>query len=369
MRDIERCRTAALGGHLQVCEHCGHEAPAYNSCRNRHCPKCQCIAQARWIARRCERVLPCPHFHVVFTVPAELRALALRNRKLLYAAMFRCAADAMLEMAADPRRLGAQLGVTAVLHTWTRDLRLHPHLHCVVTAGGLAPDARWRRSRYGSKFLLPVRPLARLFAGKLIDALCRARKRGELRLDGPCAELADPDVFALFKDRLYRHKWVVYAKRPFAGAEHVFKYLGRYTHRVAISNQRLLSLDERGVRFLTKNGQETTLPVEQFISRFLLHVLPKGFVKVRHYGLYAAGNVNTRLERAREQLLGAASTATDDPPEHHLPDDWKRCLLRIAGFDVTRCPRCGHGPLQRRALPTCYPPSHPRGPPSDRRAA
>ena len=312
MRAIETCRTPERGGHLDVCDACGYARPAYNSCRNRHCPKCEALREARWIEARMARLLPSPYFHVVFTLPAELRPLALRNRRRLFALLFRAASRTLLTLGLDPHRLGARLGVTAVLHTWTRDLQFHPHLHCLVTGGGLAADGtRWLRGR--RPHLLPVRVLSRLFRGKFVAALTREYTRGRLDLAGACAALADPRAFVHLKQQLYRHDWVVYAKRPFAGAAQVFRYLGRYTHRVGLSNHRLLAADETGVRFATKHGRAVCLPPDEFIRRFLLHVLPVRFVKSRHFGLFAPGRAAaTHRERAR-RLLAAPPVST--PPD------------------------------------------------------
>jgi len=348
MRAIEVCRTEILGGHVDVCNACGLARPAYNSCRNRHCPKCQALTQAVWIEKRMERVLPTHCFHVVFTLPHELGPLALRNRLFIFDLLFSSASRTLLELGRDEHRLGALLGVTAVLHTWTRDLRFHPHVHCIVTGGGLATDGgRWISSR--QKHLFSVRVLSDLFRGKFLDGLARAHERGELNPgDG---DIGDREAFGRLKDTLYRKKWVVYAKRPFAGPEQVFKYLGRYTHRVGISNRRLISLDERGVCFRTKDGKQVTIPPEEFIRRFLLHVLPHGFVKIRHYGLLASSNVRTKLEDARRHLEG------DKRPEDEIRADptWQERLFALTGIDVTTCPRCGgqmvRQPLGTHALP------------------
>jgi len=353
MYAIESCRTQALGGHVDVCNACDFSRPAYNSCRNRHCPKCQALTQAAWIDQRMERVLPTPHFHVVFTVPHELGGLALRNRRAIFDLLFSAAARTLLALGADERRLGALLGVTAVLHTWTRDLRFHPHVHCIVTGGGLASSGdRWVPCR--QKYLFPVRVLSKLFRGKFLDGLARAYERGELDLAGACATLADHHEFQTLKDTLHRKEWVVYAKRPFAGPEQVFKYLGQYTHRVGLSNHRLVSLDENGVCFRTKDRRQTTVAPEEFIRRFLLHVLPDGFVKIRHYGLLASGNVRTKLVEARRYL------EVSDKVEHHPRSEpsWKERFLALTGVDLTRCPRCGgemlshplHDPLHVAAL-------------------
>jgi hypothetical protein len=342
MRAIEACRTEVLGGHLDVCDSCGYSRPSYNSCRDRHCPKCQSLTQAKWIEERMERLLPVHYFHVVFTLPPSLRPVARRNQRAVYKLLFEAATRTLLTLGDDPARLGGQLGITAVLHTWTRELEFHPHLHCIVTGGGLSPDGTtWVPAR--RKYLFPVKVLSRLFRGLFLDGLKRAHAAGEVRLDGTDLEhLVGP---------LYQTEWVVYAKRPFGGPEQVFKYLGRYTHRVGISNQRLISMDERGVCFATKNGKTITLTPREFIRRFLLHVLPPGFHKIRHYGLWASGKISpTRLAAAR-QLLPAP--VPPPPVETDLPDDapdWQLRLLRLAGIDVTKCPSCGVGRMIRHPL-------------------
>jgi Putative transposase/Transposase zinc-binding domain len=344
MYAIEVCRTAVLGGHVDVCAACDLSRPAYNSCRNRHCPKCQALTQAAWVDRRMERVLPTHYFHVVFTLPHELGALVLGNRKVIFDLLFSAAARTLLDLGMDEKRLGAQLGVTAVLHTWTRDLRLHPHVHCIVTGGGLAPSGdRWISS--AQNYLFPARVLSPLFRGKFLDALTHAYERGELDLGGACAGLADRAQFDRLKDTLFRKDWVVYAKRPFAGPEQVFKYLGQYTHRVGISNHRLVSSDARGVCFRTKDGKRVTVSAEEFIRRFLLHVLPDGFVKIRHYGLLASGNVHTKLAAARRHLQPTGESDTARTPEQ----TWMERLTALTGVDLTICPRCG-GPMIRRPL-------------------
>jgi hypothetical protein len=344
MRAIEVCRTAQLGGHVDVCDTCAFARPAYNSCRNRHCPKCQALTQAAWIEKRMECVLPTHYFHVVFTLPHEIAALALQNRKAIFNLLFSAAAHTLLELGNDEQRLGAQLGVTTVLHTWTRDLRFHPHVHCIVTGGGLAPHGdRWISSR--QKYLFPVRVLSDLFRGKFLDGLADAYERGELNSEGACAVLANPESFNQLKDTLYRKNWVVYAKRPFAGPEQVFKYLGRYTHRVGISNHRLVSFDEHGVCFRTKNGKQVTIAPAEFIRRFLLHVLPNGFVKIRHHGLHASSNVRTKLAEARRHLEANNTSAQASSPQ----PEWKERFLALTGVDLETCPRCG-GQMASHAL-------------------
>jgi hypothetical protein len=355
MRAVELCRTAVLGGHLDVCDRCGHKRPAYNSCRNRHCPKCQSLAQAAWLDRQMQRILPTHYFHIVFTLPEELRGLAHHNRRRVFDLLFEAASATLLELGHDEDRLGALLGVTAVLHTWTRDLRFHPHLHCIVTGGGLRDDTgRWV-SRYGGRYLFPAAVLGRLFRGKFMAALVRARDKGEIRFVGRCAALAEPDVWGAFKDKLYRKEWVVYAKRPMGGAEQVYRYLGRYTHRVGISNHRLQAIDDDGVCFSTKDGGSVTLRHEEFIRRFLLHVLPRGFRKIRHYGLFAAPKLGTQLVRAREALGMRAAELDTRVSAGGSGQDWRERLLLLTGVDLTRCPRCGIGTMIARPLETpCF---------------
>ena len=331
---IERCRTAALGGHVEVCRSCGHKQPAYNSCRNRHCPKCQCLAQERWIAARAERILPVRHFHVVFTVPSELRALCRRAPRALFDALFCCASDTLLELGHS--RLGGTLGVTMVLHTWTRDLRFHPHVHAIVTAGGVDGSGGWHPTR---DYLLPVEVMGQLLRGKMLDQLRRLQRNGLLESPG---ELEDPEAFDRLMIRLSKARWVVYAKRPFRRIEHVLGYLGRYTHRVAISNGRLINVTASTVTFRTKEGKTHTITPVEFLRRFVQHVLPDGFKKIRHYGLYASSAAGT-LALARARL---ASNGTSAPSARSLAPTWQQLLRDLTGRDVDRCQRCG-GAIER----------------------
>jgi hypothetical protein len=339
---IENCRTETLGGHLDVCSSCGDSRPSYNSCRNRHCPTCQNLAQAAWLEKRKARILPTHYFHVVFTMPAELRGLCRRNPEAMYNLLFAATSETLLDFGRS--ELGAQLGITAVLHTWTRDLRFHPHLHCVVTGGGLDLDnGRWVAT--SKTFLFSVTALAKRFRGKLLAKLRSLRDSGALAFDGPCAELADSREFGRLIDALYRTAWVVYAKPPFAGPEAVFSYLGRYTHRVGISNHRLLAISDQQICFRTRDGKVAQLTPEQFIGRFLLHILPFQFFKIRHYGLWAAVNAKTRLELARTRLPAAtraAPPATPSAPSADvLPLDWRERLLALCGIDLLTCELCG----------------------------
>jgi hypothetical protein len=305
------------------------------------------LAQARWIKQRMQRILPTRYFHVVFTLPAALRPLALGNRRILFTLLFQAAAQTLLTLGHDSKRLGGRLGITAVLHTWTRALQFHPHLHCVVTGGALSANGHHWIATKTPHYLFPVRVLSALFRAKFLHALRAAFAHGKLRFGPTLAALAEPQAFGHFIDTLYRRDWVVYAKQPFGGSQQVFRYLGRYTHRVAISNQRLENVDHSGVRFRTRHGKTVTLQPTEFIRRFLLHILPAGFVKIRHYGLFAPSNAAV-LEKARailaehsESLAAASATAPD----------WREQLAELTGVDLWRCPRCDGGTMIRRALP------------------
>jgi hypothetical protein len=351
---IALCRTARLGGHLDVCPDCGHQRPAYNSCRDRHCPKCQWLLSERWRDGRMRRMLPVHHFHVVFTLPSELRHLTLYNRRALFGLLFESAASALKKLAADDRRLGAELGFTAVLHTWSRDLGFHPHVHCVVTGGGLTPGGRWAGTRPG--FLFPVRVLGKLFRGIFLDRLRRLHAAHQLSCTGKCAPLASVPEFERFVDRLYRKRWNVYSKKPFGGIDGVYRYLARYTHRIAISNRRLIGFDDRAVTFYTRGGKTASLAPLSFLARFISHVLPRNFMRIRHFGLYASGNVNTRLARARASLPGDDPTAVPDDNASADNDanvsnepDYVIRYRAATGVDLTRCPLCG-GTMHRYAL-------------------
>jgi hypothetical protein len=334
---IRRCRTAALGGHLDECTRCGHRAISYNSCRNRHCPKCQAGARDRWLAARRQELLPTRYVHVVFTLPRELAPLTLQNKKVVYNLLFRTSAETLLEVARDPRHLGAEIGFFSVLHTWSQKLELHPHIHCVVPAGGLSADhTHWIKTRYA--FFLPVKVLSRVFRGKFVAALKRAFRDGQLRFHGDLTPLAQPKTFSSWMRPLFRKDWVVYSKRPFGGPEHVLHYLGRYTHRVAISNHRLVSLADQKVTFRWRdsahnNAQKLlTLSLDEFLRRFLLHLLPQGFVRIRNFGFLANRKRATTLPICF-QLLGSA-------PEPQAKQD----ISNLSPNDLWLCPKCG-GPM------------------------
>ena len=341
MSAIETCRTAALGGHVAACRKCGHSHIAYNSCRNRHCPKCQGAAAKDWLAARQAELLSVEYYHVVFTLPAPIADIAYQNKAVLYTILFKAAAETLIVIAADPKHLGARIGLTAVLHTWGSALTHHPHLHCIVPGGGLSPDgSRWISCRSG--FFLPVRVLSRLFRRLFVEKLVAAHEAGQLRFFGAQQHLDDRQDFADYLSPLRKLEWVVYAKRPFAGPEAVLAYLSRYTHRIAIANSRLVAFDDDTVTFKWKDyrakGRERyktmTLEAHEFIRRFLIHVLPQGFHRIRYYGLFANGNRVANLARARQLLaMPPPETKTDksdndaEPPALAQP-----------------CPHCG-GPM------------------------
>ncbi|MGB2626174.1 MAG: IS91 family transposase [Candidatus Acidiferrum sp.] len=332
---IARCRTAALGGHIDECTRCGHRAISYNSCRNRHCPKCQAGARERWLEKRRRELLPTPYVHVVFTLPRPLAPLALQNKKLIYDLLFRTSAETLLEVARDPKHLGAEIGFFSVLHTWSQKLELHPHVHCVVPAGGLSPDrTRWIKPHYD--FFLPVRVLSRVFRGKFCAALKRSFHDGTLNFHGDLKILAQPETFAAWMRLLFRKDWVVYAKPPFGGPEYVLRYLGRYTHRVAISNHRLVSFADSQVTFRWRDSAHQneqkllTLALDEFLRRFLLHLLPQGFVRIRHFGFLA--------NRRRATTLPLCLQLLDSTPHT------TQAISNESPSDLWTCPKCA-GPM------------------------
>ena len=338
---IRRCRTAALGGHLDECTRCGYRATiSYNSCRDRHCPKCQIAARERWIAARRRELLPTRYLHVVFTLPHRLAPLVLQNKKVLYGLLFRTSAETLLEVARDPRHLGAEIGFFSVLHTWSQKLNIHPHVHCVVPAGGLSLDhTRWVRSR--DNYFLPKGVLREIFRGKFVHALKQAFQKGQLRFEGDLKLLAQPKTFAAWLRPLYRQDWVVYLKRPFGGPEYVLHYLGRYTHRVAISNHRLVSFIDGQVTFRwhdsAHHNEQKLLPLslDEFLCRFLLHILPKGFVRIRNFGFLANRKRATLLPLCF-QLLGSEQQPQAEQQHPSSTEDRP---------DLWRCPKCG-GPMK-----------------------
>ena len=336
---IVRCRTAALGGHRDQCLSCGHQAISYNSCRDRNCPKCQGNARARWLAARSAELLPVPYFHIVFTLPHELSALILQNKRLLYDLLFRTSAASLLELARDPKRLGADIGFLGVLHTWGQNLQHHPHVHYIVPAGGLAPDGSiWIDS--SRRFFLPVKALSKIFRDKFCDQLRELFQQDRLQFHNSLEQLASPGSFSHFLWQLGQKDWVVYAKPPFGGAEHVLNYLARYTHRVAISNHRLVAFENHRVSFRWRDyahggkNKVMTVPADEFLRRFLIHVLPKGLVRIRHFGLFANRRRSAALERCRK-LLGAVAGADRPQTANQL-----------------RCPACSGSMLVMERMTT-----------------
>ncbi|MBC8391180.1 MAG: IS91 family transposase [Deltaproteobacteria bacterium] len=348
MHAIEICRTESLGGHVDSCDDCGHQVISYNSCRNRHCPKCQSLAKAKWLEDRQSEVLPVEYYHVVFTMPDSLAAIALQNKQVVYNILFKTAAKTLLTIAADPKHLGAKIGFAAILHTWGQNLMHHPHLHCVVPGGGLAAhEEKWISCRSG--FFLPVKVLSRLFRRLFLDSLKQAFQNGELDFYGKNQPLANPPAFYRLIAACREMEWVVYAKPPFGGPERVLNYLARYTHRIAISNHRLVSMKDGKVTFNLKNyknagKKETlTLDAEEFIRRFLLHVLPNQFMKIRYYGFLANCHRTEKIQLCR-RLLDCHEMVMD---EKNDPQDWAERFKALTGKDPFQCPKCGHGRLIR----------------------
>jgi hypothetical protein len=334
LRAIEHCRTAALGGHLDQCSRCGHRAISLFSGRNRHCPKCQTNARNKWLAARSDELLRVNYFHVVFTLPHELSALALQNKRAIYDLLFQASAATLLEVAADPKHLGAEIGFLSVLHTWGQNLQAHPHVHCVIPAGGLSPDhSRWIHPKH--HFFLPVRVLSRVFRGKFVAGLKRLFRQKKLGFHGNLRPLAEPKLFGSFLRLLFRNDWVVYAKRPFGGPQHVLQYLARYTHRVAISNHRLVSFAEGKVTFRWKdyahgnNKRKMTIMADEFLRRLLLHVLPRGFVRIRHFGFLSA--------RRRREFIAVCHQLLAEPTS---PRSLTQTLAPPA-LNTWLCPCCG----------------------------
>ena len=353
MSAIESCRTAALGGHVALCQDCGHRHIAYHSCRNRHCPKCQALAQADWLEARRADLLPVDYFHVVFTLPHALCPLALYRPRVVYDLLFRAASDTLATFARDARYFsadsGGTLGITAILHTWGQNLLAHPHLHCVIPGGGISSDGeRWVHCRDG--FFLPVRVLSRMFRGKFLALLLSAFEQQELQFHGQLRELAHPKAWEGWLEPIRNKEWVVYAKPPLGRSQHVLKYLARYTHRVALTNDRILRVEEDQVTFRYRDSQdhnrikEMTLDAVEFIRRFLLHVLPDRFVKIRHYGLLSNRKRKVCIRRCKE-LLGIASSVAEGPTSRAT---WQEIMERLTGTDPMCCPHCGKGKMVTR---------------------
>jgi hypothetical protein len=358
MRAIELCRTAELGGHVDVCDHCGALKISYNSCRNRHCPKCQCLDKERWLEARKKDVLPTHYFHVVFTVPDALRPLALRNQRVVYNILFKSVSDTLKTLCKDPKHLGAEIGFIAILHTWSQTLLDHAHVHCIVPGGGLSADGkRWIGTK--ETFFIPVKVLSCLFRGKFLGYLKKAYDSDKLKFSGKIAGLKARAVFNDLLSRLYGKGWIVHCKPPFRKPDDVIDYLGRYTHRVALSNDRIMKLDGDQVTFRYRDSSDNdktklmTLKAFEFIRRFLLHVLPDGFIKIRHYGILSNRSRRTKLMRCKE-LLGIAQ----DGSEKQQRLSWQELLFTLTGIDPTVCPHCGKGKmvLKETVVPTLAPP-------------
>jgi hypothetical protein len=339
---LERCRTAALGGHVERCDKCKYERVSYNSCRNRHCPKCGALAREKWLAARKEELLPAPYFHIVFTLPDELNDLAQINQREVYTILFHAASETLLTLARQPRHQGAEIGLIAVLHTWGQTLVDHPHLHCVVPGGGLANDGtRWIASK--ENFFIAVHVLSQVFRGKFLEQLKKVYRSGRLKCIGRAKLLSQRKAFQQLLDRLYDKGWIVYAKKPFGGPEQVLAYLGRYTHRVAISNHRLISMDNASVTFQWRDYRDAgktklmTLEAHEFLRRFLLHVLPERFCKIRYYGILSSRRRRSELTRCK-LLFGMNPVQTPDEPA-----TWQELLLELTGLDVRKCPHCHEG--------------------------
>jgi len=348
MRCIEKCRTAELGGHIDECDCCGRIRISYNSCRNRHCPKCQFLKKEKWLEERKEDLLPVPYFHLVFTIPATLNPLALRNKRVLYNLLFRSVSETLFELSTDPKHLGGQIGFISILHTWGQNLMDHPHIHCIVTGGGLSYDGkRWMSFR--KRFFIPVKVLSRMFRGKVLFYLKKSWEKGELKFPGVLTKLRDQSAVLL--NDLYRMEWVVYSKPPFKDTETLIDYLGRYTHRIAIGNHRILKMEAGHIFFFWRDYADGNkkkimkLEASEFIRRFLLHVLPEKFVKIRYYGLLANRKSEEMLSRCR-RLLGCSSKPTNGSTS----ETWQEFLLRVCGMDLMTCPFCKKGRMIRKEI-------------------
>jgi hypothetical protein len=346
MSAIERCRSAALGGHVEQCDQCHFQRIAYNSCRDRHCPKCQSLARAQWIEDRQAELLDTQYFHVVFTVPEEIAAIAYQNKEVMYNILFRATSETLRTIAADPEHLGAEIGFFAVLHSWGQNLMFHPHLHCVVPGGGISPDGkRWISCR--PDFFLPVRVLSRLFRRLFLESLEKAFEDGQLKFFSSLQELEDRKAFLRYLAPLRKKKWVVYAKKPFAGPQQVLDYVGRYTHRVAISNNRILNIEDGGVTFRYKDYRDgsqqktMTLSADEFIRRFLLHVLPESFHRIRYHGFLGNRYRKEKLEQCR-RLLGMV-TLEPDAPTQVAQLDYRDRYQALTGSSRWECPACHRG--------------------------
>ncbi|MBU3199232.1 IS91 family transposase [Clostridium estertheticum] len=346
MIDIEACRTAELGGHVDECDECGHVRVSYNSCRNRHCPKCQTLAKERWLEKRKEDLLPVGYFHVVFTIPQELNYITLTNQKEMYSILFNAVSETLLELSKDRKYLGAQIGFMSILHTFGQNLMNHPHIHCVVPSGGLTSDGtRWINSN--KDFFIPVKVLSRKFRGKFLFYFKKAYYSNALKYSTGIEELTEKHIFQSFIGKLYKKEWIVYCKPPFGSAEHVLEYLGRYSHRVAISNHRIVNLENGYVTFKWRDYKDDnkekfmTLTVEEFMRRFFMHVLPRKFIKIRHYGILSNRNRSTKLQKCKE-LTDAVQSKSENS---YVKLSAAELLLKLTGIDINICSCCGKGKM------------------------
>lgn len=354
MNAIQSCRTSALGGHQDRCSDCKYDRFSYNSCRNRHCPKCQGMNQLKWVEKTAENLFPTNYFHLVFTIPSELNSICLMNKKLMYDALFKAASETIIMLSEQEKHLGATPGITAVLHTWGQNLMEHPHIHMIVTAGGLSvKDKRWVKSK--KNFLLPVKVVSKVFRGKFLAKIKQLYQAQELQLKGSIKGLNNKKEFKKLLDIVYEKDWVVYAKKPFNNAAHVFKYLGKYTHKIAISNHRIVTIENHEVTFKYKDYADNntqkimTIKANEFIRRFLLHTLPKGFCKIRHYGLAANRTKKNNLKIVRKLLNAVHSIYL------RTKETWQETLLRLTGFDVAVCPKCKTGEMKTiRIIESAY---------------
>jgi len=354
---LSQCRTAALGGHIDQCDQCGKQRISYNSCRNRHCPKCQGLSQQRWVEAREADLLPVPYYHLVFTLPDVLNGLCLSNPQKLYHLLFRASWETVETFAADHKYLGAQTGMVSVLHTWGQNLSLHPHVHAIVPGGGLTPQGKWRMAKGKGKFLFPVKAMSKVFRAKFVAGLRALRAAGELVYHAQATTLIEEAAWRELCHRLYRKPWVIYAKQPFAGPQQVIRYLGRYTHRIAISNHRLRSIENGKVSFNWKDYRQggkkglMTLSANEFLRRFCLHILPPGFTRLRHYGILSSRNKTQSLAQARESL------GCEAPPKPQQKD-WREKLQEVTELDLGQCPCCKTGRMRllRGLAPTARSP-------------
>jgi hypothetical protein len=351
MIDIEACRTAEIGGHVDECDECGHVRVSYNSCRNRHCPKCQTLTKERWLEKRKEDLLPVGYFHVVFTIPQELNYITLTNQKEMYSILFKSVSETLLELSSDIKYLGAEIGFMSILHTWGQNLMNHPHIHCIVPSGGLTLDGnRWINSK--KDFFIPVKVLSRKFRGKFLFYLKKAYYSNNLKYTNGVEELTEKHIFQRLIDNLYKKEWIVYCRPPFGSAEYVLEYLGRYTHRVAISNHRIVNLENGYVTFKWRDYKEhnkekfMTLTVDEFIRRFFMHVLPRKFVKIRHYGILSNRNRLTKLKKCKE-LIGVVQSKGENSD---VKLSAAELLLKLTGIDINICSCCGKGKMVTKKM-------------------